>query len=129
MHPITQPGIAGGGITLTCTAIGFPLTIIQPLVEEIGDIIWLKDNVTITPQLIPTSTILRVPGNTLDITVFTSLTIIDLQLRDIASYSCNASNDLFEPRFDVSNEAELTVLCESKIQQQYTVENQNKDYF
>ncbi len=112
VHPLSQPGIAGGNITLTCTAIGFPLTIIQPLVEETGDIVWLKDNVLITPQLIPTSTIIRVPGNTLDITVFTSLTISDLQLRDVANYSCNASNDLFEPRFDVSDEAQLTVLCE-----------------
>ena len=112
VHPLTQPGIAGGNVTLTCTAIGFPLTIIQPLNEEIGAIVWLKNNVLVTSELIPLSTIQRVPGNTLDITVFTSLTITDLQLRDVANYSCNASNDLFEPRFDVSNDAELTVLCE-----------------
>ncbi len=123
MHPLTQPGIAGGNITLTCTAIGFPLTIIQPLNEEIGDIVWLKNNVLVTSELIPLSTIQRVPGNTLDITVFTSLTITDLQLRDVANYSCNASNDLFEPRFDVSNDAELTVLCEHWIDKYRTWSN------
>lgn len=113
VDPVTQPGIAGGNITLTCTAIGFPLPIVQPLVDEIGDIQWLKNNHVVTSQLIPTSTISRIPGNTLDITVFTSLLIVDLQLRDVANYTCNATNDLFEPRYAVSEEAELTVLCKS----------------
>ena len=111
VHPISQPGIAGGNVTLTCTAVGFPLPI-QGF-GEIGDIVWLRNNVVVTPQLIPDNIIQRVPGTTEDITVFTSLTIVDLQLHDVARYSCNASNDLFEPRFNVSDEAELTVLCES----------------
>ena len=102
VHPLTQAGIAGGSVTLNCTAIGFRLP---------ENIVWLKDNVVVTKEVIPDGTISEMVGNSLDITVFTSLTITNLQLHDIASYQCNASNDLFEPRFDVSDEAELTVLC------------------
>ena len=101
IHPITQAGIAGGSVTLNCTAKGFPLT----------NIVWLKNGTQIDPDLIEDTTVTAVRGDEITIYVLSALTIENLQLHDVANYSCNASNDLFEPRWAVSDEAELTVLC------------------
>ena len=103
IHPVTQAGIAGGSVTLNCTARGFPLT----------NIVWLKNGVQLNPAIIDDTSVSAIEGNETTIYVLSSLTIENLQLHDVANYSCNASNDLFEPRWAVSDEAELTVLCES----------------
>lgn len=47
-----------------------------------------------------------------DIVVISTLNISDLQLHDVANYTCNASNSLVELRFAIADEAALTVLCE-----------------
>ena len=111
VHPVTQDGIAGGEITLTCTVIGFPLPI---------NIVWLKDGQVVDDVLVPDGVIQETPGNSLDITVYTALTISNLQLHDVANYTCNASNELVEARFDVADEAELTILCKIAYEYMYT---------
>ena len=92
-------------MTLNCTARGFPLT----------NIVWLKNGVQLDPAIIDDTSVSAIEGNETTIYVLSSLTIENLQLHDVANYSCNASNDLFEPRWAVSDEAELTVLCESSM--------------
>ena len=101
VHPVTQAGIAGGSVTLNCTARGFPLT----------DIVWLKNGIQLNPDLIDDTSVTATEGDEISILITSSITIENLQLHDVANYSCNASNDLFEPRWAVSDEAELTVLC------------------
>ncbi|XP_019853400.1 PREDICTED: hemicentin-1-like [Amphimedon queenslandica] len=101
VHPLTQDVIAGGVVTLNCTAYGFPGINIK----------WLKNGVMITQDLIPESSIREERGSLPeDITVTSYLTIEDLQLRDVANYSCNVSNGLVEDRLEYSDNAELTVL-------------------
>ena len=101
IHPVTQASIAGDSVTLNCTARGFPLT----------DIVWLKNGIQLNPDLIDDTSVTATEGNETTIYVLSSITIENLQLHDVANYSCNASNNLFEPRWAVSDEAELTVLC------------------
>ena len=102
VHPLTQDVIAGGVVTLNCTAYGFPGINID----------WLKNGVMITQDLIPESSIREERGSLPeDITVTSYLTIEDLQLRDVANYSCNVSNGLVEDRLEYSDNSELTVLC------------------
>ena len=103
LHPLTQAGIAGGSVTLTCAAIGAPLP---------EGIQWLKNGVLIRPAEIPEITVSEIVGTEVDIRVFSNITFVDLQLDDIANYTCRANNTLVEDRFDVSDPAELTVLCE-----------------
>ena len=76
------------------------------------NIVWLKNGIQIDPDLIDDTSVMATEGNEISITVLSALTIENLQLHDVANYSCNASNNLFEPRWAVSDEAELTVLCE-----------------
>lgn len=103
VHPITQAGIAGGVVTLNCTAYGFPLPAIA----------WLKDGVVVTSDLIPDGVIMGTQGVLpTDITVFSSLTISNLQLHDVANYTCNVTNNFVEFRSAVANNGFLTVLCE-----------------
>ena len=103
LHPVTQAGIAGGSVILSCAAIGAPLP---------EGIEWLKDGVLIRPADIPEISVSENVGTEVDIRVFSNITIEDLQLDDIASYTCRANNTLVEDRSDVSDPAELTVLCE-----------------
>ena len=102
VHPVTQAGIAGGIVTLNCTVHGFPLP----------DITWLKDGAIVDNELIPDGIITMTKGVLpTDITVFSSLNISNLQLHDVANYTCNVTNSLVESRFAIANEALLTVLC------------------
>lgn len=103
VHPVTQAGIAGGPVILSCAAFGFPLPV---------NIEWLKDDVLILPADIPEISVSEYVGTEIDIRVFSNITIVDLQLDDIANYTCRANNTLVEHRSNVSDQAELTVLCE-----------------
>jgi hypothetical protein len=101
VSPVTQAGIAGGVVTLNCSAYGAPSI----------DIAWLKNGVVVDQQLIPDGTISVTRGILpVDITVSSSLTITNLQLHDIANYTCNVTNQLVEFRSALSNESLLTVL-------------------
>ena len=102
IHPVTQAGIAGGSVILGCAAIGAPLPV---------GIEWLKNSVLIRPAEIPEISVSEIAGTEVDIRVFSNITFVDLQLDDIANYSCRANNTLVEHRFDVSDPAELTMLC------------------
>ena len=112
LHPLTQDSIAGGMVTLNCTAYGFPGIMIQ----------WLKDNITITRDSIPDSTVLEERGVLPeDITVTSYLTINNLQLHDVANYTCNVSNGLVQEIQVYSNNAHLSVLCKCYIVLYFTV--------
>ena len=106
IQPETQPGIAGGSVTLGCAAFGAPLPV---------GIEWLKNGVLILPDEIPEISVSEIAGTEEYIRVFSNITFVDLQLDDIANYTCRANNTLVEHRFDVSDPAELTVLCKRNV--------------